>query len=151
MSFVRNEEGARPDGGGEGEKERVYARRDERRRWPAWRGDEAGMEGGRKVLPAATVEWQEEGRRRRGRRSRREMTGKSNEDASSYPRRCGTMSSSNLHQGWTPIHRRRQRRRPRDTIHVHTVQPALRALRQSSRNSSGEFLDRASREKNDRY
>lgn len=45
--------------------------------------------------------WQEEGRRRRGRRSRREMTGKSNEDASSYPRRCGTMPWSNLHQGWT--------------------------------------------------
>lgn len=95
----------------------------------------------------ATVEWQEEGRRRRGRRSRREMTGKSNEDASSYPRRCGTMPSSNLHQGWTPIHRWRRRRRPRDVIHVRTVQAALRALRQSSRNSSGEFLDWAAREK----
>lgn len=88
-------------------------------------GDELGLgwrETGR-CCRRTPWRWQEEGRRRWGRRSRRETTGKSNEDASSYPRRCRTMPWSNLHQGWTStIHwrRRRQRRqrRPRGrTIH----------------------------------
>ena len=57
---------------------------------------------------AGTHEVEVAGRRTKETRKekQRETTGgKSNEDTSSYPRRCGTMARSNLHQGWTSIYR----------------------------------------------
>lgn len=94
----REEGEGRSEGGGTGRgrtKDGAVAR---------WCGARArGGEGGRKK-----DEGDEEGEAK-GREAGR-PGGKSNEDTSSYPRRCGTMARSNLHQGWTYIHRPTDRR-----------------------------------------
>lgn len=91
------------------------------RRKSEWRGGRSGGEGGRKK-----DEGDEEGEAK-GREAGR-PGGKSNEDTSSYPRRCGTMARSNLHQGWTYIHRPTDRR---DSLlyasHTFPSPPVMRA------------------------
>lgn len=107
--------GSGPSGGGEDEQ---HATRHSQKRTETRRGRTRMVtmvcdDGGGDAVEVA-------GRRTKEKR-RETIGGKSNEDTSSYPRRCGTMARSNLHQGWTSIHRPLGR-----TIHPYLSSPVMR-------------------------